>query len=276
MAKAIKITEDMLNEMREDFELALAHDKMDNGKFRFEKSFNDLNRECTVYFDERAYTKMMLLIYKYDKEVAWNGLAKRYETEDGSDAYFIYDIIVYPQTVTSTNVDVDIEEEVAWKDSLPDEVFNNIRFQGHSHVNMGTSPSSTDRELYKGYLNQCGNEDFYIFMICNKKGEITTIVYDLKSNIMYEDDDVRVIVFEEEGGGIMGFLEDAEEKVCIKTYSYQSSYKSNTAKKDNDQKWKSYSPAVIFDDETEEDDIYEVDEYTNRWINKRYGGYGYY
>ena len=43
---------------------------------------------------------------------------------------------------------------------------------GHSHVNMGTSPSATDTKLQEDHLAQLQDNDFYIFLIVNKKREI--------------------------------------------------------------------------------------------------------
>lgn len=232
MAKIIKVTEDMIAEMREDFELAIAHDKMKDGKFEFKKSFNDIERKATVYFEESAYLKMQALISTFDKEVAWNGLAKRI---DGEDSFLIYDILVYPQKVTGTTVNVDAEKEFAWKDALPDEVFNNIRFQGHSHVNMGTSPSGTDNKQYEDILSQIKDDMFYIFMIWNKKGSYWTKIYDLRENVLFEDNDCEVKVLQDEDG-IMSFIEEAkgmvsEEKPAVSYYKKDDTKKKKTFKK---------------------------------------------
>ena len=41
-------------------------------------------------------------------------------------------------------------------------------YAGHSHVNMGTSPSSVDLNHQEEILRMLGDNDFYIFMIWNK------------------------------------------------------------------------------------------------------------
>ena len=133
----------------------------------FEKDFDKIDREATVYFAEDAYIRMLALVDQADKEIAWNGVARRLD----KDSFIIEDILVYPQEVTGATVTVDPEEEFAWRETLSDDQFNNLRFQGHSHVNMGVTPSSTDMELYEDILSQIKGEDFYIFMIWNKKSD---------------------------------------------------------------------------------------------------------
>ena len=283
MAKIIKITEDLINEVRDDFELALEHSKMSDGKFEFKKSFDNIDEECIVYFEEKAYLKMQLLVQKFDKEIAWNGLAKRFDTGDGENEFIIYDILVYPQKVTGTTVTVDAEKEAEWKDSLPDEVFNHIRFQGHSHVNMGVSPSSTDTSQYKDYLTQLDPDDFYIFMIMNKKDEIYAIVYDMAANIMYENNDVNVVIAKDDDS-IIDFLDDADDMVTTATYSYtygkDNKFGKDSKPKSVTSKYSAYRDFVIDDDDDMYeyggiDDDYMYDSYSRNFASKYHRYYGF-
>lgn len=158
---------------------------------------------------------MQTLIREFDKEVAWHGVAERCEEKD---TYLISDILVYPQEVTGSTVTTDQNEYEMWLMKQEDDVFNNIRMQGHSHVNMSTSPSSVDLNLYDGILSQLDSDMFYIFMIYNKRGEKTVKLYDLRENILFETADVTVAV--KEVGDLTGFLEEAKELVVTKTYNY--------------------------------------------------------
>ena len=158
---------------------------------------------------------MQTLIREFDKEVAWHGVAERCEEKD---TYLISDILVYPQEVTGSTVTTDQNEYEMWLMKQEDGVFNNIRMQGHSHVNMSTSPSSVDLNLYDGILSQLDSDMFYIFMIYNKRGEKTVKLYDLRENILFETADVTVAV--KEVGDLTGFLEEAKELVVTKTYNY--------------------------------------------------------
>ena len=217
MAKIIKLTPDYIDEVRKAFEEALSSTKLSDGKINFTKTFGSIKREATVFFTELAWLKMQTLIREFDKEVAWHGIAKRGDDAE-KDEYYITDILVYPQEVTGATVNTDQEKYQMWLMGHDDEVFNNIRMQGHSHVNMGTTPSSVDTSLYDRILDQLDDDMFYIFMIYNKKGEKTIKIYDLAKNVLFETSDCTVKVLDD-GTGIEKFLKDAKEMVKDKVYT---------------------------------------------------------
>lgn len=196
MAKIIKITPDCIAEIRKDFEETLKNAKLSDGKISFSRSFGYIKRDATVFFTKEAWQKMQALIKNFDKEVAWHGLAHR--GEPGKDEYFISDILVYPQEVTGATVNTDQQKYQTWLMSHEDDVFNNIRMQGHSHVNMGVTPSGVDNSLYERILEQLDEEMFYIFLIYNKRGDKTFKIYDLAKNILFETGDVTVKVLEDD------------------------------------------------------------------------------
>lgn len=217
MAKIIKLTPDCLTEIRKDFEAALAGAKLSDGRINFTKSFGVIQRKATVYFSEIAWLKMQTLIREFDKEVAWHGLAYRGEDPE-KDEYIIKDILVYPQEVTGATVTTDQSKYQMWLMEHDDDVFNNIRMQGHSHVNMSTNPSGVDTSLYDRILDQLDDTMFYIFLIYNKRGEKTFKIYDLAKNVLFETSDVTVKVMDD-GLGLDAFLADAKSKVQDRVYS---------------------------------------------------------
>lgn len=229
MSKNIKITDESLNEVRKAFEEALSTGKFSDGKITFTKTLGIVNRKATVFFTELAWLKMQTLIREFDKEVAWHGIAKRGE-DASKDEYYITDILVYPQEVTGATVSTDQEKYQMWLMNHDDEVFNNIRMQGHSHVNMGVTPSSVDTSLYDRILEQLDDDMFYIFMIWNKRKEKTIKIYDLAKNILFDTLDVTVEVLDD-GTGIEKFLKDAKDAVKDKpttpTTTYQSPYRGS-------------------------------------------------
>lgn len=227
MSKNIKITDESLNEVRKAFEEALSTGKFSDGKITFTKTLGVVNRKATVYFTELAWLKMQTLIREFDKEVAWHGIAKRGE-DTSKDEYYITDILVYPQEVTGATVNTDQEKYQMWLMSHDDEVFNNIRMQGHSHVNMGVTPSGVDTSLYDRILEQLDDDMFYIFMIWNKRKEKTIKIYDLAKNILFDTSDVTVEILDD-GTGIEKFLKDAKDAVKDKptTSTYQSNYRGS-------------------------------------------------
>lgn len=216
MSKIIKMTSQNLDELRRDFEEALKGVKLSDGKINFTKTFGSIQRKATLYFTELAYLKMLTLVREFDKEVAWHGIAKRHDTEE--DAYVISDILVYPQEVTGATVNTDQEKYQMWLMSHEDDVFDNIRMQGHSHVNMGTTPSTVDTSLYERLLDQLDDTMFYIFLIWNKRNEKTIKIYDLAKNVLFETADVTVSLIED-GTGMEKFLNTAKEMVQDKKYT---------------------------------------------------------
>ena len=211
MAKIIKLTPENIEQARKEFEESLANLKLSDGKISFTKSFSSIQRKATIYFTEIAWLKMQTLVREFDKEVAWHGVAMRGEDPE-KDEYFITDILVYPQNVTGATVTTVQEEYEEWLNSLEDDVFNNLRMQGHSHVNMGTTPSSVDNTLYESILGQLKSSMFYIFMIWNKRGEKTVKLYDMAKNVLFETADCSIEILED-GTGTEAFLKDAKTKV---------------------------------------------------------------
>ena len=234
MGKPIKITKEHLKEARLEFEALLKEVKLSDGKINFTKTFGGNDSKTTVYYTPDAYVKMIALVNEFKDEVAWHGLARRSTDPDG---YIIYDILVYPQEVTGATVNTDQEKFQTWLMNHEDDVFNNIRMQGHSHVNMGVSPSGVDTTLYNSLLAQLDDDMFYIFTVWNKKFESHTKIYDLQKNILYENCDVETKLLD--GGiGLNEFITEAKKMVSKKTtmYSYDS-YTGNTDSKVYDNRY---------------------------------------
>ena len=93
--------------------------------------------------------------------------------------------------------------------------------QGHSHVNMGTSPSTVDLNHQEKILEQLEDDMFYIFMIWNKSFKRTIKIYDLAKNILFEDADIDVKIADA-GLGLNEFIGEAKDLVKSRTYQYQA------------------------------------------------------
>lgn len=232
MSKLIRMTDEKYEEIKAEFYEKLHGVKLSDGEVSFKKSLS-CDEKATLIFSEGAWVKMQALITTYDKEVAWHGIARRGEDTDKND-YIITDIIVYPQKVTGSTVDTDQEKYEQWLMSQDDDIFNNIRMQGHSHVNMGVSPSSVDNTLYEKMFDMFKDDTFYIFMIWNKRKDKFIKIYDMAKNILFETEDITVEV-EKSDRGILNFLDEAKEMVeerSYTTYTSSNSYpwNSNTNK----------------------------------------------
>lgn len=218
MARAITITDEHKKALITDFLTYLKITKLSDGKITFNKTIGMIERKAELRFTETAWLKMQALIREFDKEVAWHGTAFRDEDET-LDLYHIKDIFVYPQEVSGATVNTDQKEYEDWLyDSLESEQFRNLRMQGHSHVNMATSPSSVDLAHQAGILNQLGEDMFYIFLIWNKRGERNIKIYDRKKNVLFESSDVSVTV-DDTTIGLDKFIKESKQIVKAKTYT---------------------------------------------------------
>lgn len=234
MSRPIKLSIEQAEAFKREFADILAAGTFPEGEIKFSKKFETCKNKATLYFREKAWQKMTCLVDEIDKEVAWHGIAKRYDNDGENAAYIIEDILVYPQKVTGATVTTDQVEYQTWLMDRDDDEFNNIRMQGHSHVNMSTSPSTVDLTLYDQIISQLTDDMFYIFLIINKRNEKTIKIYDFRDNIAYETADVETKVLMAPDG-VMKFVEDAkklvvEEKPVVQSY-YPPYYSVSTAAK---------------------------------------------
>lgn len=145
---------------------------------------------CKVFYKKKAWMKTILLVANRNQEVGWHGIVKR--AENNPAKFIVEDILVYPQEVTATSITTDMVEYMNWQDSLDADIFNSVRLQAHSHVNMGVMPSSVDMKYREDLLTDI--DDFYIFQILNKTGYISSQVYDIEAGILYENDQVETVL----------------------------------------------------------------------------------
>ncbi len=210
MAKPIRLTEEWIRSMAEEFMEKLRKANIADGKVSYTKSFQwkDDDHKVNVLFAPDAYAKMLTLLHGFKSEVAWHGIVER----RSDDCFVIKDIVVYPQTVSGVTVNTDQERYQQWLMNLDDDDACALRMQGHSHVDMPVTPSKVDLDNWELILSQLKREQFYIFMIYNKRLERTVKVYDLKTNTLYDGDDVRVAILAE-NGDLDDFMKDAKAQV---------------------------------------------------------------
>ena len=260
MSRPIKLTSEVITELAREFVSKMSSAKLADGKISFSKSFTSTERKTTLWFTPMAWMKMQMLVQHFDKEVAWHGTASK--LEDGT--YLISDILLYPQEVTGATVNTDQTEYQNWLMSQPDEVFNNIRMQGHSHVKMSTSPSAVDLTHQEKILDQLDDNMFYIFLIWNKRNEKTIKIYDLADNILYETADVTVKIVSE-NDNVCNFLQDMttmvkDRKIVSSTYKANTTTATSTTEKKKGKRKTATTTSYELDDED-----YEA----------FYSGYGY-
>ena len=228
MTRPIVLTEEQKRGILAEVLASLnANKNMFDGKVSFSKTYKWTSDEediSTINFTPLAFAKMHKLIMDYSTEVAWHGVIKRDQNDDS--VFWVEDILVYPQVVTGATVNTDQEKYTNWINELTDDQFNNLKFQGHSHVNMGVSPSTTDTSHQKDIIEQLRGEMFYVFMIWNKRFEFNAWVYDMKRNTVYDGNDVKVNICDRDGVDIGNFVAEAKKLASPSTSYGTASYTS--------------------------------------------------
>lgn len=163
--------------------------------------------EPTVYITTQAYTKMRMLVDKTTTEIGWYGTVTKVPGLTG--VYVIEDIIVYPQKVTGATCEQLDDKMFEFEMSLTTDQVNHKRFHGHSHVNMGTTPSGVDEQFYHDILTQV--TDFFIVTVTNKRNEYTTRFYDMEHNILFTD--VPISVIDDEGLELDSWYEESKKQL---------------------------------------------------------------
>lgn len=219
MAQIIKMTPELrkkwTTEVQKELNDALSKSRYCDGKFSFTKTFGKLNKKAVVEISEEAWVKICALLSHFDKEVAWHATAFRGESDNN---FVIRDVLVYPQTVTASTVEMDPDQYAAWlMKNYDDDRFSNIRCQMHSHVNMGVFASSVDVRHQEEILDQLGDDDFYIFMILNKRHDVYFRIFDMKNNVAFDTQDVTWFITDDQYK-LPTFLKDADALVREHTY----------------------------------------------------------
>lgn len=226
--KPIKLSENIKQKLIEEFTKSINNAKLSNDTLHFSAKITDtLSRttpKTTVYVSAEAYLKMMLYVRDTATEIAWHGTVQR---DKEKNYFYISDVFLYPQQLSAATVQTDQEKYNEWIMSLDDDTHNSMRFQGHSHVNFAASPSGTDLAFYDDMLQVLPENDFYIFMILNKRGEMTLLIYDLETNTIYETEDINFYIITDNDYDTIRTIEESKKKFCTVGYlSNKSNYTS--------------------------------------------------
>ena len=183
-----------------------------NKQFSFAYDFSMKKQDeekIVVRFSPLAYLRCMAMVKNYSSEIGWYGLVKQISPKE----YYIYDILVCKQIVSGARVVTEDEDSTVFYESLTDEQANDLHFQAHSHVNMGTFASSVDINNQASTVRNMQGKGFYLFQIWNKSLDINTFIYDLDNNVFYDRDDVKLVIDDDEFGTIEEFMSSIKDKV---------------------------------------------------------------
>ena len=143
------------------------------------------NSVPTVYINRSALNKMFIYTDEVPDEVGWLGTVQKVD-----NSYHVTDVFLFDQQVHGATTEITPEGLTEFAEELLQrsdgvEIWNSMRLWGHSHVNMGISPSGQDNKQMEDF-SQIGH-DFFLRLICNKKGELGIDVYDYKLGIEFHN-----------------------------------------------------------------------------------------
>ena len=255
--RPITIDKEEREALLKEFEEALSK-SMFQGTFSFTKKYTFNGKDkAHIYYTPSAFAKTVMLLKNFESEVAWYCLADRGEEDN---EFIVFDVLVYPQSVTGATVEADEAATAKFMRDLTDEQAEHLFCQCHSHVNMGTTPSSTDLTHQSGIVDSMNGQGFYIFQIWNKRLETSNFIYDFDNNVYWENADIDIEIIDEEWGDLSYFIHDAKKIVTVKS-GYVSSYnqKGNTTatnKKEKKEKDKQKQSSYNYYD-SDDDEYYE-------------------
>lgn len=138
-----------------------------------------------IQFTPIALKWIKAIVDEHNGEVGFLGLV-----EEISGAYVITEVF-YPKhcLVTSTTCEIAPEGEVELAQRLIDENraedVAKVRFWGHSHHTMGTTPSGQDDT--QALEKMRNNGAYFIRAICNKSGEMSVSFFDHTRQLKFEN-----------------------------------------------------------------------------------------
>lgn len=222
MARPITLSKALIDKYIAEFAEELQKVKLSDGKVSFSKelTYEDGGAGATVKFTPSAYAKMLALLDRFKTEVAWHGTVVR----EPDNVFRITDILVYPQVVTGATAAMDEEAYDPWFIGLDDDTANALHMQGHSHVDFACNPSGPDLTSWDRFIRQIPPNGFYIFMIFNKKLERHIKIYDMATNTLFENKDVKVVIDSSED--LEDFIKGAESMVQQRAVSYAAPHAS--------------------------------------------------
>lgn len=267
--KHIKINDEIKSDLIEKFKKYIDTTKLTDTKLYFSANLNSTIAQGadrpTIFVEQTAYLKMMLYIRDTATEIAWHGTVSR-DLEDNS--YYIHDVFLYPQKLSAATVQTDQDKYNEWILNLDDETHNTMRFQGHSHVNFSASPSSTDLQFYNDILQILPKNDYYIFMIMNKLGDTSWFIYDLEKNLIYDNADIDVQIYNHTDYDIIDSIAEQKTKYCEKpTLTYPISKSYNSLLYDKEEEYLMNRDVPSNTKQTAVDDLF--DDLDKKWKNAK-------
>lgn len=131
-----------------------------------------------LLIDMRAMVKVRAYVDGCEKEVGWMGLLRIEDSETSRPWYTLHSPYCPAQEVNNSTCDLDPDGKgsfAEWAIGLGADA-QYIKWWGHSHVDMGVSPSKTDMDTFWEHVENDPGSPF-VMTIHNKSRESYTNIY---------------------------------------------------------------------------------------------------
>lgn len=169
-----------------------------------------------VLLTRQAYEDMYCLVEIVQKEVGWLGSVQKI-----GNNFLIKEVFLFDQESHATTCEItpdglaEFASEILATRADGMEVANSLRFWGHSHVNMATSPSGQDENQMFELANSCG--DYFIRGILNKAGRMEFSLVLVEVGVIIRD--VEWELYEPaENSRLLKWQREVDQKVREKVY----------------------------------------------------------
>ena len=146
-----------------------------------------IGKHPVIQIDPEAMVTMHRYVDQCSTEVGWLGTAEK--KQDGT--IFIGHVFLFKQSVSGVTTKlsseglIEVSQKLLQQGEEGERLIENLRFWGHSHVNMACSPSGQD-DLQMDDFKENG-APFFVRGIFNKNGDVRFDVYDFARGIILVD-----------------------------------------------------------------------------------------
>ena len=128
--------------------------------------------DCYITID--AMARVHEIVRQSDKEVGWMGQMIRRVNDNGMISLTLFNPYVPRQEVSGATTDIDAEGVAEYALAVKQPEL--IKWWGHSHVRMGTSPSGTDITTFNEHI-EADPDNPFVMTIHNKDHETHCNIY---------------------------------------------------------------------------------------------------
>jgi len=205
---------------------------VDHAPHNFEPKFK-YDQVFKIFITPQAMADMSLIVDICTEEVGWMGYVER----RGND-FIVYDVFVPKQKASSVLCELDFTALAEVGEALiqtPDGIakYNQMRFWGHSHHTMGTSPSGQD-DIQLREFDAC---EWFIRGILNKHGRMELTLYFFKLGLEIRDVPWQ-IYYEPNPSKVEYWESEIEKNVEVTKYVAETRWNGTEWHKEWNQNWR--------------------------------------